>query len=124
MCDKRVKQFFIGSDFVLCLTSGNKLLSWGKNNHGQLGIGQLNKYKIFKPQLIEYFNDKPIVQVCCGQYHSAVLTSDNCVHLWGLYNNKVIKKPMGCELEEEIKLVYCSEYRTFCITKMWESLLF
>ena len=73
LCDKGVKQFFIGRDFVLCLTSDNKLFSWGKNTDGQLGIGQLNKHKIFKPQLIDYFNNKTIVQVCCGDQHSAVL---------------------------------------------------
>ena len=118
LCDKRVKQFFIGSDFVLCLTSDNQLYSWGKNNHGQLGIGQLNEYKIFKPQLNEYFNNKTFLQVCCGQYHSAVLTSDNCVHLWGYYNNeKDIESPIECVLEEEIKSICCSEIITFCVTK-------
>ena len=118
LCDKGVKQFFLGSDFVLCLTSDNKLFSWGKNTHGQLGIGQLNKHKIFKPQLIDYFNNKTIVQVCCYDLHSAVLTSDNCVHLWGYYNYKtIIKSSMKYELKEEIKLIHCSEYQTFCVTK-------
>ena len=117
LCDKGVIKFFNGRNFVLCLTSDNKLYSWGKNNHGQLGIGQLNKYKIFKPQLIEYFNNKTIVQVCCGQRNSSVLTSDNCVHLWGYYNNENdIESQIECELKEEIKSIYSSESTTFCIT--------
>ena len=118
LCDKGVKQFFIGRDFVLCLTSDNKLFSWGRNKIGQLGIGQLNKHKIFKPQLIDYFNNKTIVQVCCGDQHSAVLTSDNCVHLWGYFKFKnIIKSPMKYELKEEIKLIHCSQLQTFCVTK-------
>ena len=126
LCDKGVKQFFIGKGFALCLTSDNHLFSWGKNYYGQLGIGQLNKHKIFKPQLIDYFNNKTIVQVCCGDQYSAVLTSDNCVHLWGCYkkyinykksNETIIKSPMKYELKEEIKLIHCSELQTFCVTK-------
>ena len=125
LCDKGVKQFFIGEDFVLCLTIDNKLFSWGRNKNGQLGIGYLNKHKIYKPQLIDYFNNKTIVQVCCGDQHSAVLTSDNCVHLWGYYKKfvnyinteTIIKSPMKYELKEEIKLIHCSELQPFCVTK-------
>ena len=118
LCDKGVKQFFTGRNFVLGLTSDNKLFSWGRNKNGQLGIGQLNQHKIFKPQLIDYFNNKTIVQVCCYDQHSAVLTSDNCVHLWGCYYYiTIIKSPMKYELKEEIKLIHCSEYQTFCVTK-------
>ena len=116
--DKRVKQFFTGKDFVLCLTSDYQLFSWGKNDHGQLGIGVFNLFKIFKPRLIKYFNYKTIVQVCCSYTYSSVLTSDNCVHLWGYYNyDKEISSPIECKLEEEIKLISCSELITFCVTK-------
>ena len=115
LCDKKIKQFFNGYDFVLGLTN---VFSWGKNNHGQLGIGQSNDYKIFKPQLIEYFNNKTIVQVCCGDQHSAVLTSDNCVHLWGYLNKeRIIERQIELELKGEIKSIHCSKYQSFCVTK-------
>ena len=117
LCDKSVKQFFNGSDFCLCLTSDNKLFSWGYNDYGQLGIGQLSDSNIFKPQLIEYFNDKTIVQICCGYEHSSVLTSDGRVYLWGYYNGFTFDHPIECELIEEIKSIHCSLRTTLCLTK-------
>ena len=121
---KELNNSLLEEILFLCLTSDNKLFSWGKNDLGQLGIGQLNKHKIFKPQLIDYFNNKTIVQVCCGYYNSAVLTSDNCVLLWGYYKKyinyndaTIIKSPMKYELKEEIKLIHCSKLQKFCVTK-------
>ena len=118
LCDKGVIKFFNGIDFVLCITSDNKLFSWGKNYLGQLGIGQNNDFKLFKPVLIEYFNDKNSVQVCCGGRHSSVLTSDGRVHLWGNFEYKhIIKSPIVCELGEKIKLIHCTHCHTYCVTQ-------
>ena len=118
LCDKSVENFFIGNNFVLCSTSDNCLFSWGRNEHAQLGIGQVNDYRIFKPQLIEYFNTKVIIQISCGQYHSSVLTSDGNVHLWGYYDNeKHFEIPIVCEFVEDIKLIHCTERLTFCLTQ-------
>ena len=80
LCDKGVKELFNGFDFVLCLTSDNKLFSWGMNNHGQLGIGCVEKYRYYEPQFIEFFNNVKIVQVCCGERHSLVLTEEGVVY--------------------------------------------
>ena len=116
LCDKRVKYFFYGCNFVFCLTSDNQLYGWGKNEYGQLGIGVENHFKIYRPILIEYFQDKTIKQICCGLYHSSVLTSDGKVYLWGGYNTKTFNYPIECELVEEIKLIHCSEHKTYCVT--------
>ena len=117
LCDKSVKQFFNGTEFVLGLTSDNKLFSWGINDHGQLGFGHFPDFKTFSPQLIEYFNNKNIVQVCCGYYHSSVLTSDGRVYLWGNYDEEIIDHPIECELVDEIKSIHCSSNQTFCLTQ-------
>ena len=117
LCDEKVEQFFCGENFILCLTIYNKLYSWGRNDHGQLGVGKFNEYKTFKPQLVEYFETKNIVQVCCGKYHCSVLTSDNCVHLWGYHDKQNIINPIECEFNEEIESIHCSIYQTFFVTK-------
>ena len=39
MSGKRVKEFFVGMDFVLALTDDINLYSWGWNKYGQLGRG-------------------------------------------------------------------------------------
>ena len=117
LCDKGVKEFFKGRDFVLCLTSDGNMYGWGMNDYGQLGIGSLNINKILKPYLIEFFSNKKIIKVCCGKQHSSVLTSDGRVYLWGYYNNRTFEHPIECEFVLEIKLIHCSNELTFCSTK-------
>ena len=75
LCDQSVKEFFNGYDFVLCLTSDNKFFCWGRNHHGQLGVGSVNKYRYYLPHLIQGINNK-IIQVCCGERHSLILTEE------------------------------------------------
>ena len=117
LCDKSVKEFFHGYKFVLCLTSDNKIVSWGKNDHCQLGNGHRSGFKTSKPELIEYFYDKTIMQVCCNENYSSVLTSDGNVYLWGEYDEEIFKHPFECEFVEEIKSIHCSINRTLCLTK-------
>ena len=117
LCDKRVKEFVNGGDFVLCLTSDNELFSWGKNDYGQLGNGHSSYLKISKPELIEYFKDKNIIQVCCNEYHSSVLTSDGNVYLWGRYDDEFFDHPVKCEFVEEINSIHCSREVTLGLTK-------
>ena len=117
LCDKNIKEFSIGENFCLGFTK-YKLFSWGRNNHGQLGIGEKNSNNIFIPKLIEYFVDMDIVQVCCGQYHSSVLLSDGRIFLWGKYQNKYeLFFPTECEFVENVKLIHCSPKLTIIITK-------
>ena len=121
LCNKSVEDFNNSENFVLCLTSHNRLYSWGKNDHGQIGIGEISYNEISKPVLIEYFNDKNIVQICCGHQFSSVLTSDGRVHLWGKYkhnhnNDNCFVTPIENELNEEIKSIHCSRNQTFCVT--------
>ena len=80
---EKVEHFFNGLDYVLCLTSDSQLFSWGKNDHGQLGIGCADNDLLYKPQLIQSFVDVKIVQVCCGERHSLVLTEEGVVYGWG-----------------------------------------
>ena len=104
LCDKQVKQFFNGYDFILCLTNNKELYRWkGTTYHS--------------PEIMDYFNYKNIVQVCCGSYHSSVLTSDGNVHLWGKYDDKFIEYPIECHLLVEIESIYCLNSKTFCVTK-------
>ena len=122
LCDIGAKNFYHGLNFALCITKHNTLFSWGRNNYGQLGIGLKNDFKIYKPVLIDYFNDKKIVQISCGQTHVTVLTSDGNVHLWGQYDGThklrpFIIEPIVLEIVPQIKLIHCSNDSTFCVTQ-------
>ena len=127
LCDKSVKEFYNGFDFVLCLTNNNELFSWGMNDHGQLGIESVNKNAIFHwPQLITLINVK-IVQVCCGDRHSLLLSEEGVVYGWG-YNmygqtgigqegEEVINLPRKWIIDSKIEKIHCSRYKSFAITE-------
>ena len=67
LCDKNIKQFFIGWDFVLALNESNHLFGWGKNDRGQLGIGCISASDVYlKPQLIKFNPNETIDQISCG----------------------------------------------------------
>ena len=125
--DDKVKEFVNGLDYVLCLTSENQLFSWGKNDHGQLGIGSVDKDILYEPQLIHSLNDVKIVQVCCGERHSLVLTEEGVVHGWGgneygqtgvgLHSDKVIMSPEKWKIGNKVTKIHCSNYQSFAITE-------
>ena len=127
LCDKNVKEFFNGLDFVLCLTSDNKVFSWGMNDHGQLGIGCAKSDKYYEPQLVEFFNDKKIVQVCCGERHSLVLTEEGVVYGWGdntcgqtgigEESEQIISSPTPWTIDIKVNKIHCSNYQSFAITE-------
>lgn len=50
-----------------------ELYSWGLNNYGQLGLGQISS-KINKPTRISSVAGIPIAFVACGGYHSFCIT--------------------------------------------------
>ncbi|CAG2175107.1 unnamed protein product [Oppiella nova] len=82
LCHKNIKQFYNGGDFVLAETTNNKLYAWGVNTCGQLAR-KLSKGSVYFKPGPEYFNDKPIKQICCGFEHTLVLTHSGQVYAWG-----------------------------------------
>ena len=125
LCEQNVKEFFHGFNFALALTDDSKLFGWGRNNHGQLGTGQVKIKKIHKPRLIEV-DDKQIDQVCCGNSHILVLTSDGLVYGWGQNDfgqvgcgeeEKEVVKPTLVEGLPPIKSIHCSYKQSFAVTK-------
>jgi len=69
--------------FHLALDEYGRLFSWGNNSDGQLGHGNLSRYR--NPQVICYFQDKyiDICDVSCGLAHSIALSHDGKVYAWG-----------------------------------------
>ena len=66
-------------DFTAVLCSG-VVYTWGGNNYGQLGLGDLQKR--FSPCVV--MND--VVSISCGWKHMLVLSSSSCVFAWGRCN--------------------------------------
>jgi len=63
----KLKQIDCGYNYIICLSSDNKLWGWGNNEFGQLCY--LKENIIQKPTLLEQLNNLGVVKISCGAYH-------------------------------------------------------
>ncbi|NXY13768.1 HERC5 ligase, partial [Atrichornis clamosus] len=61
---------------------GGELFTWGKNTHGQLGVGSQTTL-IPQPQLVERLKGIPLAQIAAGGAHSATVSLSGAVYSWG-----------------------------------------
>jgi len=68
-----------------CIDSKGRLLSWGRNEFGELGTGERTKRLRSKPTVIPFFeeNQIQIVKMCSGSDHALVLDKKGRVYSWG-----------------------------------------
>uniref|UniRef100_A0A7N6AUS0 HECT and RLD domain containing E3 ubiquitin protein ligase family member 6 n=1 Tax=Anabas testudineus TaxID=64144 RepID=A0A7N6AUS0_ANATE len=65
--------------FILSVSGG--LFSWGRNDCGQLGLGDTTDRHT--PTPVRHLNMKKTVHVSCGKDHTATLTKDGAVFTFG-----------------------------------------
>jgi alpha-tubulin suppressor-like RCC1 family protein len=53
------------------LTEQHKLLSWGHNFYGQLGVGDNENRN--KPVVVDFFDNHKVISVACGHFHTLAL---------------------------------------------------
>jgi len=63
----KLKQIDCGYNYIICLSSDNKLWGWGNNEFGQLCY--LKENIISKPTLLEQLNNLGVLKISCGAYH-------------------------------------------------------
>ncbi|QVQ51184.1 hypothetical protein J4H86_20515 [Spiractinospora alimapuensis] len=73
-----------GQYHSLAVTSRGRLLSWGRNNYGQLGDGTSTNREA--PAEVELPGEATVTHVAAGSAHSLAVTSDGTVLAWGLNN--------------------------------------
>ena len=103
------------------------------NSRGQLGRGYTSdEMKFLKPEIIKFPQQFRIKQICCGLYHTIVLTARGYLYSWGdnshgqigvnNNNNKdsIVSIPTKIIqfIEPKIKFnyIFCSDYSSFAIT--------
>lgn len=62
---------YCGAYHTFVVHESHKLFAFGLNNHGQLGVGDLDEHDL--PELVEGLGNGKIVQVEGGEHHSLVL---------------------------------------------------
>ncbi|CAG2169900.1 unnamed protein product, partial [Oppiella nova] len=129
LCHKNVKQFFIGSDFVLAITEDNRTYGWGYNEWGQVGRYPCKEFLV--PQEIAILSDQDVCQISCGFFHAMALTGDGRVYGWGCNQNGQVgtggprfevREPTqlgfnGGNSEGNIKSIFCYLYSSYAITR-------
>lgn len=58
------------------------LFTWGKNTHGQLGLGRQTTF-ISQPQVVETLKGISLAQIAAGGSHSITVSLSGAVYSWG-----------------------------------------
>ena len=87
---KDIVQISTGGDHTCALKNNGKVLCWGSNNSGQLGIGLNISTQTSYPYPVEVIDDysKPIalsevIRIVSGTSHTCALTTQKEVKCWG-----------------------------------------
>ena len=69
-----------GAFYTIALTIDGAVYVWGSNSEGQLGLGN-NIRQQHTPIKLRWL--EPIISICCGSYHSVMVTKSNEIYAWG-----------------------------------------
>ncbi|MDY0278017.1 MAG: InlB B-repeat-containing protein, partial [Acholeplasma sp.] len=85
--DELVTSIYLGDNNASVITSNNRVFIWGSNEYGQLGNGTLidQSSPIDITDRFNFIDDYPI-HMSLGTFHSALVTHQGKVYLWGRNN--------------------------------------
>jgi RCC1 and BTB domain-containing protein len=75
----------------------------GRGDDGRLGHGD-NGWK-YVPRIIQSLTGQVVVQVTCGSYHTAAVTSDGSLYTWGggMYGKLGHGNEAGCSTPKRVE---------------------
>jgi hypothetical protein len=71
----------VGSSHTLISTTKGEVYAWGRGEQGQLGLP--HALGAASPQLLSTFVGKNIIEISAGESHSAAVTDDGGLYMWG-----------------------------------------
>lgn len=78
---RKVTSVACGDTHTLVVLEGGRLMSFGRNQNGQLGNGSTND--CYEPQEVGALSAERVTRVACGAEHSACCTENGNVYSWG-----------------------------------------
>lgn len=78
-----------GDNFAAAMSAGGELWVWGRNDHGQLGLGDEAMGDMYSaeryPRLVRHLplEGHSVVDFVCGEHHVVVLTASGALYEWG-----------------------------------------
>ena len=80
----RIVDISCGGHHAACISSTGRVYAWGCNNHGQLGVGDRDDRAT--PIFIHKLRKTRIMQIGCGWRHTIVLTDEQQMFAFGMFN--------------------------------------
>ena len=84
--DEKIVKIGLGQNYSAALTSLGRLFTWGDNWLGKLGNGNESYFVTIPKEITSNVNlesGEVIIDLFIGDYHSAIITSENRVFTWG-----------------------------------------
>jgi alpha-tubulin suppressor-like RCC1 family protein len=116
----KVIQVECGAYHTIVLTAEKEVFTWGKGAHGRLGHGSEDNEVL--PRRVESLRKSNIVSIAAGYDHSAAVSADGRVWMWGhgewyqlgTGNKKNMLEPTLIEIDASVKQVSCGGSHLFC----------
>ena len=123
---RKVLQVAAGSLHTICMTEDGAMSAFGRNDEGQLGVGDTENRLV--PTLLRgELENKSVVQVAAGCTHTVFVTGDGLVFAWG-HNvdgqlgigdteNRLVPTLVTGQLQgKQIVYAAAGDFYTLCIT--------
>ncbi|KAF3508820.1 hypothetical protein F2Q69_00004960 [Brassica cretica] len=120
----RIKQIACGDSHCLAVTMDGEVQSWGRNQNGQLGLGDTEDSLV--PQKIRAFEGIRIKMVAAGAEHTAAVTEDGDLYGWGWgrygnlglgdRNDRLVPERVTSASGEKMSMVACGWRHTIAVS--------
>ncbi|KAF3543687.1 hypothetical protein DY000_02005917 [Brassica cretica] len=120
----RIKQIACGDSHCLAVTMDGEVQSWGRNQNGQLGLGDTEDSLV--PQKIRAFEGMRIKMVAAGAEHTAAVTEDGDLYGWGWgrygnlglgdRNDRLVPERVTSASGEKMSMVACGWRHTIAVS--------
>lgn len=100
-----------GIRHLVAVTLRNKIYTWGKNNYGQLGLGDTQQ-RDTPCKIVFGIELNTILSISCGDDHTMLLTLQGDIYGWGLNNYGDTRYLPQKIYLENIKYISCSGNHT------------
>ncbi|XP_067993448.1 probable E3 ubiquitin-protein ligase HERC4 isoform X1 [Melanerpes formicivorus] len=77
-----IVQIACGNYHSMALSRGGVIFTWGKNTHGQLGLGSQTPFSS-QPRVVKTLQGVPHAQIAAGGSHSITVSLSGAVYSWG-----------------------------------------
>lgn len=124
---KAIRQVACGADFTACVTDEDQMYMFGSDYYGCIGVESILGPEVLEPVLLEFFEERPVRQVSCGDNHVAVLCQSGDIYSWGCGEHGRLgldceddfNSPMQVEMPKgaSISTVSCGSDGTFFLTE-------